>query len=331
METKNYRRITYKERVVIETLYNKKMNVSQIAKELGKDRSTIYREIKRGISDAGWGYLAERAQFRSDLYLRTRRMECKLARDSLLRFYVLKRLLDEWTPETVSNMIKRDYPCDERMRISHESIYRYIYFECGGKMQKRLIRLLPQHKPKRSGRPKREIYMGSIIGRVSIDQRPASVETRLEEGHWEGDLIIGKGQKSAIGTLVERMTRLTIIVPLSSKKSKHVVDAFADRLNALPKNMRRTLTYDNGIEMAEHIYFTYRTGMPVYFAHPYSSWERPTNENTNGLIRRKFKKKTDFNRVEPWQLRAVEEMLNNRPRKVLGWMTPNEMLKKLAA
>jgi IS30 family transposase len=173
--------------------------------------------------------------------------------------------------------------------------------------------------------------MGSIIDRTTIDERPKHIDTREEEGHWEGDLVIGKGQTSAIGTLVERKTRYTIIVHLQSRKSKHVVEAFAKAIIGFPPNLRRSLTYDNGIEMAAHKDFKQRTQMDVFFAHPYSSWERGTNENTNGLIRRVLKKKTDFNTITPKQLKDLEYALNNRPRKVIGFYTPSELIAKLAA
>lgn len=331
MKEKKYSRLTYEERVKIEALLKAKMSISKIAKELGRDRSSIYREIKRGEREHQWGYQAQDAEFRARLYLRTRRIESKFSQNSLLRYYVFKRLILGWSPEQIANRLQIDHPKNEQMRISHESIYKYIYLETQGKMQKRLIKLLPYNKPKRSGHSKREIYLGNIIGRVSIKERPESVEDRKEPGHWEGDLIVGKGQKSVIGTLVERTSRYTIIVSLSSRKSKHVVNAFAYMINLMPEKLRKTLTYDNGIEMAAHERFTYRTKMPVYFANPYSSWERGTNENTNGLIRRVFKKKTDFNTVSPIQLKDLQNKLNNRPRKVLGWKTPNEMIQELCA
>lgn len=332
MKTKSYTRLTYKERVQIETFVRFNFSVSEIALKLERPKSTISREIKRGLSLPGEGYKAESAQFHADFYSRIRKVDSKIRKNSKLRFYMFSRLKLGWSPEQIAERLKLDYPRDTSMRISYESIYKYIYFECKGMLQQYLIKWLPYSKPKRYGKhKKRFIYMGSIIDRVTIDERPEHIETREEEGHWEGDLVVGKGQTSAIGTLVERKTRYTIIVHLDSRKSKHVVEAFAKAIVGFPPNLRRSLTYDNGIEMAAHKDFKQRTQMDVYFAHPYSSWERGTNENTNGLIRRVFKKKTDFNTITPKQLKDLEYALNTRPRKILGYLTPSELIAKLAA
>jgi len=167
-----------------------------------------------------------------------------------------------------------------------------------------------------------------IIDAVSIDQRPKHIELREEVGHWEGDLVIGAKYASAIGTLVERKTRYTYIVKLKDRKSETVTTAFGKPLNKMDSQFRKTMTYDNGMEMANHKSFTQNTGMPVFFAHPFSSWERGTNENTNGLIRRYLPKKTDFNKVKESELKIIQDKLNNRPRKILGFYTPNEMIQK---
>lgn len=195
----------------------------------------------------------------------------------------------------------------------------------------KLINKLVFSKPKRSKMPQRKIYMGTIIDRISIDQRPKEVEDRQFIGHWESDLIIGKDQSSAVGTIVERKSRFTLIVPLKSRKSEHVVKEFSKALLKMPKHLLKSITHDNGIEMAAHKILTDLTKMPVYFTHPYSSWQRGTNENTNGLIRRVFKKKTDFNKVSAKQLHELQNKLNNRPRKVLRYKTPNEILKQSCA
>jgi IS30 family transposase len=332
MKTKNYTRLTYKDRVQIEILFHSNFSVSEIALKLKRTKSTISREIKRGLSLPGEGYSSNSAQWHADFYSRIKKVDSRIRKNSKLRFYMFSRLKLGWSPEQIAERLKLDYPRDTSMRISYESIYKYIYFECKGKLQQTLIKWLPYSKPKRYGKHKRKfIYMGSIIDRTTIDERPKHIDTREEEGHWEGDLVIGKGQTSAIGTLVERKTRYTIIVHLQSRKSKHVVEAFAKAIIGFPPNLRRSLTYDNGIEMAAHKDFKQRTQMDVFFAHPYSSWERGTNENTNGLIRRVLKKKTDFNTITPKQLKDLEYALNNRPRKVIGFYTPSELIAKLAA
>lgn len=328
MDLKNYRRITLEERYKIDAYVALKKGPSEIGRLLNRPRSTISREIKRGKSHPGGYYQAMQAHMHAEIYNKVKRVDSKLRSNSTLRYYVYRGLLKCQSPEQISNRIKSDYPTNTRMRICYESIYKHIYHETTGKLQKKLIGLLPYHKPIRKGGNKRHIYMGKIPGRVTINERPEVISNREQVGHWEGDLVVGKGQTSAIGTLVERVTRYTIIIPLQSRKSRHVVDAFADALLKMPCPMLKTLTYDNGVEMSEHKYFTYRTKMPVYFANPYSSWERGTNENTNGLIRRFFPKKTDFNKITKEQLKFAEQNLNDRPRKVLEWKTPRESMQE---
>jgi IS30 family transposase len=323
-----YKRICYEERVKIEAYLDARKKISEIANLLNRPRQTIDREIKAGLSFPGGRYLASYAELRSDVFKRSRRTESKISVNTQLRVYILRSLCLGMSPEQISGRLKLDYPENPLMQVSHESIYKYIYDEARGLLKQWLIKQLAWSRPKRSGLPRRKIYMGTIKDRTTIDKRPAHIEDRNEVGHWEGDLMIGKDQKSAIGTLVERKTRYTIIIPLSSKKSEHVVEAFAERLNALPKSLRRTLTYDNGIEFTMHKRFTELTDMPVYFAHPYSSWERGTNENTNGLIRRVYKKKTDFRSVPKTKWKELEYLLNTRPRKILGFHTPNELLNR---
>lgn len=216
------------------------------------------------------------------------------------------------------------------MTISHEAIYQHIYSRPQAKMNKKLIALLPFHKSKRwstKGSAKRKHI---IKGRICIENRPEHIEERKEEGHWEGDLMIGVKQGSAIGTLVERKTRFTYIVKLANKKSNTVTSAFSKALNSLDDHWRKTLTYDNGVEMAYHQKLTAKSGMDVYFAHPYSSWERGTNENTNGLIRRYLPKGTNFHQITEEQLKNIQHKLNNRPRKILGYKTPLEAMKQCA-
>jgi IS30 family transposase len=201
-----------------------------------------------------------------------------------------------------------------------------LYNHPQGKLNKALIKLLLYSKPRRK-RPKgRKKGISRINGGVSIEQRPRHVEDRQEVGHWEGDLMIGVKQSSAIGTLVERKTRFTYITKLSDRKSETVTKAFEEHLNLMNPLFKKTLTYDNGLEMANHKWLTEKTGIDVYFAHPYSSWERGTNENTNGLIRRDLPKGTNFNDISLEQLKLIQEKLNNRPRKVIGYRTPNEMV-----
>lgn len=329
MKEKSYQRITLEERYKIEALLQVGKSVSEIANVLNRPRSTISREINRGKYLSSNKYYADHANTTAKIKNKVKRVYPKLMENDSLRIYVFRGLLKGWSPDQIAKRIKIDYPENEEMRISYESIYVYIYRYTKGKLRTKLIKLLTYSKSKRTGVSKRYIYMGVIRDRVSIDDRPAHIEERQEVGHWESDLVIGKEQTSAIGTVVERVTRYTIIVPLKSRTSKHVVKAFERELKEVPDKALKTMTHDNGVEMAEHKLFTKRTKMQVYFAHPYSSWERGTNENTNGLIRRVFKKKTNFNKVTTEQLKELQNSLNNRPRKVLGYKTPNEMLAEL--
>lgn len=326
MKEKKHCRLNLQERVVIETLLEENKSKSFIAKKLKRSRSTITREINKWVGNPGERYKAELADWMAkDDYLNKRNLD-KISTYKRLRIYVYRGLLDGWSPEQISGRIKKDYPNDPILTISHEAIYRYIYLHRQAKLNRKLIALLPYHKSQRrraNSYSKRKI---KINDQISIDDRPKHVENRIEIGHWEGDLIIGKGQKSAIGTLVERKSRFTIIVKLIDRKSKTVCKSFVEEFNTLAAYLLKSLTYDNGTEMAQHKLLTEQTGIQVYFAHPYSSWERGTNENTNGLIRRYFPKGTDFNTVGELQLKIVQEKLNNRPRKVLDFKTPSETI-----
>jgi IS30 family transposase len=326
MEEKKYRRLSLKERVIIETLLGENRSKAFIAARLNRSRSTITREINKWVQHPGDKYMAELAHWcAEDDYLNKRNLD-KIDTHGRLKVYVYKGLLKRWSPEQISGRIKKDYPNDPVMSISHEAIYMHVYSHRQARVNLKLIALLPYHKTRRRKRKSSPKRRTRIKDQVSIDQRPKHVEKRLEIGHWEGDLMIGARQSSAIGTLVERKARYTCIVKLKNRKSSTVRRRFVKVLNQFDAGLRKTLTYDNGIEMAQHNLVSAQTGMQVYFAHPYSSWERGTNENTNGLIRRYFPKGTDFNAVTEWQLKEVESQLNNRPRKVLGYRTPSEVM-----
>ncbi|WP_158850288.1 IS30 family transposase [Algibacter sp. L1A34] len=271
-------------------------------------------------------YAAELAHwYAKDDYLNKRNTD-KISIHNRLRFYVYKGLLSEWTPEQISGRLKEEYPNDTIMSISHESIYRYIYTRPQASLNKKLIKLLVHKKTRRRPSKKRRGTGSKIINQVSIDNRPKHIELRQEIGHWEGDLMIGKDHKSAIGTIVERKSRYTLIIKLKARNSKEVAKMFSKYLNKLNPIFKKTMTYDNGIEMAKHQQITKKTGMKIYFAHPYSSWERGTNENTNGLIRRYLPKGTDFNLIDKKRLAEIQEKLNNRPRKIIGFKTPKEIM-----
>ena len=329
--SKKKKELTLEERIKIEAYLRLNKSQAEIGRLLGRNRSVICREIKRAKSIQSKGYNAKTIHLHARVHRVGKRTGTNISNNPVLKLYVLNSLKKGWSPEQISGRLKIDYPNDESMRISHESIYKWIYSRPNHLFKNELIALLPYKKKKRYRYNKRKAYRGKIVDYVSIDNRPLEIESRKQPGHWEGDLIIGKGQSSAIGTIVERTTRYTIIVPIDSKKSKHVAKAFAREILKMPKNFLKSLTYDNGIEMAAHKDFSKRTNMNVYFAHPYSSWERGTNENTNGLIRRVFNKKTNFNNINIKQLKSLQDSLNNRPRKVLGYKTPNELVNLLSA
>jgi IS30 family transposase len=326
MELKKQRRLTLKERVIIQTLLIEKKSKSYIAIRLGRTRSTIGREVNKWVQKKEDNYDAELSHWcAKEDYLNKRNLD-KISTYPLLKFFVYRGLLSNWTPEQISGRLKELYPNDQIMSISHEAIYRHIYTRPQARLNKKLIKLLVRKKTRRRTPKKRRGGGSKIINQVSIDNRPQHIELRNEVGHWEGDLVIGKNHKSAIGTIVERKTRFTLIVKLESKKAGEVANEFSKILNKLNPIYKKTMTYDNGIEMARHEKITKNTGMKIYFAHPYSSWERGTNENTNGLIRRYLPKGTNFNEIHINQLQIIQEKLNNRPRKIIGYKTPKEMM-----
>jgi IS30 family transposase len=327
MKSKNYKRLSLKERVIIETLLQESRSKTYIAKKLKRSRSTITREINKWVQNPWDDYEAKLAEWNAKEDYLNKRNRDKINTYGKLKFYVYRGLLNSWSPEQIAGKIKLDYPNNPIMSISYEAIYTHIYAHRQASLNRKLIALLPYHKTVRRRANAKSKRGSKIKDQVSIDDRPKHIEKRKEIGHWEGDLVIGKGHTSAIGTLVERKSRYTYIVKLKNRKSATVVKGFVKEFNNTDKLFTKTLTYDNGTEMSNHKHFTKKTGMPVYFAHPYSSWERGTNENTNGLIRRFFPKGTDFNKVSEQKLKIVQEKLNNRPRKVLGFRTPAEVIK----
>lgn len=326
MEPKKYVRLTYSERVKIASYLKLNMSQIAIAKALQRNRSTISREISNWVRIPTDQYDADIADFGARYnYLNKRNLD-KISSHNALKIYVYRGLLSKQSPEQIAGRIRIIYPNDPLMRISYEAIYIHIYGQDRVKLRRKLISLLLHSNLKRRSRKGIKINRTRIKEAKSIDNRPSHILLREEPGHFEGDLVIGPKQASAIGTIVERKTRFVYIVKLENRKSETVTKAFKRSLSKLNSNLKKTMTYDNGMEMANHKWFTDKTGIAVYFAHPYSSWERGTNENTNGLVRRYFPKHTDFNKVTEAELKEVQDKLNKRPRKVLGFYTPNEMM-----
>jgi transposase, IS30 family len=286
--------------------------------------ATISREIKRNNTNGV--YLGFSAHSKAEKRQRcTQRKPRKIVKDSAVEKYILDKLRIRWSPKQISIKLMEEMS----VQISHETIYQYIYVQCKSELKKELIAHLRQRKPIRKSRKGVTESRGTIPDMISIHQRPQEVESRNIPGHWEGDLIVGKDHKSAIGTLVERNTRYLIIVPLVHKDAESVRKEFAKAFHKLPEKLRQSLTYDRGKEMTEHAKFTAATKMKVYFCDPHSPWQRGTNENTNGLVRDFFPKGTDFSKITKKELKFVEKALNERPRATLGYRNPAEKFNEL--
>ena len=329
-EERSYRRLSARDRERISRWLARKKKVRWIARKLKRAPSTISREI-RGGSMNRWTYRAIRAEDRARRNAKSRRFrKHKLFVHKALRDRVHEKLRLHWSPEQIVQWLRQDYPGAEAMRVSTEAIYSYLYVLPRGELKRELLSCLRRRHKRRHKRSfLKETSPRKIEGMISIEERPKEVEKRTIPGHWEGDLLIGRNRQSALGSLVERTTRATLLVRLKRRDALSVRRAFARKAKRLPAEMKLSMTYDQGREMAQHRLFTKETQMQVYFAHPASPWERGTNENTNGLIRDFFPKGTDFNKVPLREIKRVQHLLNGRPRKVLSWHTPYEVFEHL--
>jgi IS30 family transposase len=302
-------------------------SLTAIAKRLGRVPSTISREVAAngGRDD----YSAWAAHQRARCAVR-RPKPCKL-RDGPLRDEVARRLQQLWSPQQIAARLVVDFPEDPEMRVSHETIYQSLFVQGRGELQRELARCL------RSGRTTRRHRgtpdgRGRLPGMVMISERPAEAADRSVPGHWEGDLILGQGGRSAVGTLVERTTRLTLLLHLPNGRSAANVDAaMRTTIATLPAELCRSITWDQGAEMANHASFSIDTGVPIYFCDPHAPWQRGANENTNGLLRQYLPKGTDLSKSTAADLRQIQRSLNDRPRKTLGYMTPSEAYSQVVA
>lgn len=303
------------------------LSYTDIGTKIGRHKSTVSREVaERSIEGLYLPYQADAAAAAA----RSRPKESKLVTNQTLRAYVEQGLQNRWSPEEIAHRLVKDFPDDESMRVSHETIYQALYFQARGGLKKEVAQALrsgrtcrkPQRKPG-------ERYQRFVDPMLMIADRP-DIEDRAVPGHWEGDLIMGEANKTAIGTLVERTTRYTMLVHLpGSHDAETVRDGLIATMMTLPEHLRGSLTWDQGAEMAGHKGFTTATDMQVYFCDPASPWQRGTNENTNGLLRQYFPKGTDLSIYGPEDLEHVAQQLNGRPRKTLGWDTPAERLRDL--
>jgi transposase, IS30 family len=375
------RYLSFAEREEIAVLRARDVGVRDIARRLGRAPSTVSRELRRNAATRGGKleYRASVAQWKADL-LAMRPKTAKLVANERLREYVQERLAGElahpdgtpvsgpvtarwqgrnkprrqdrrwaraWSPEQISARLVFDFPDDESMRISHEAIYQALYVQSRGGLNRELVACLRTGRALRVPRARaRQRASGHVTPEVMISERPAEVEDRAVPGHWEGDLIIGT-DRSAIGTLVERATRFTVLLHLPRQEGWGVEPrvkngpalggygaeamraAIAEQMTVLPTWLRRSLTWDRGKELAQHAQLTIDTNIAVYFADPHSPWQRGTNENTNGLLRQYFPKGTDLSRWDAEEIEAVAAALNSRPRKTLHWKTPAEALNEL--
>jgi IS30 family transposase len=376
------RYLSFEEREEIAILQAKRHGVREIARHLGRSPSTISRELRRNASTrtAELEYRATTAQWHAERRA-SRPKVAKLTANDRLREYVQDRLAGKierpdgtlvpgpdakfigrrhgrradrrwgkaWSPEQISSRLRIDFPDDESMRISHEAIYQALYVQGRGALKRELVQCLRTGRALRVPRARtRERGKKFVTPELLISKRPAEVEDRAVPGHWEGDLILGL-ESSAIGTLVERTTRFTMLLhlprmeghgagtrlkngpPLAGHGAEAVRDEIARLIATLPDQLRRSLTWDQGAEMAQHAQLRIDTGFEIYFCDPHSPWQRGTNENTNGLLRQYFPKGTDLSRHPREDLNAVALALNTRPRKTLGWKTPVEALNELLA
>lgn len=323
-----YQRLSIDERELIGQYLSQGKSYRYIALCLNRSVSTISREVKY-YSYSGSAYKAWLSQYSADYLYQKRNCRSRIATNSKLYSFIVEKLKLRWSPQQISRELLKRYPTKKHMQVSHETIYTYLYMLPKGELRKELIGYLRQKKSVRKNRKLTTDKRGTIPDMISIHERPVEVEDRIIPGHWEGDLIMGKDHKTAIGTIVERTTRTVILVPLKAKDAPSVRKAFAKELKTLPSQMAVSLTYDRGKEMTEHKLFTKETNMQVYFCDPHSPWQRGTNENTNMLIRDFFPKQTDFSKFTRKEIKHVQKLLNERPRKTLDWSTPKEKFKEL--
>jgi IS30 family transposase len=328
MWTPGNNRLSLDDRVEIRIGLGRGDSLRSIARRLGRHPSTVCREVNGNGGPTR--YRPEHAHRRA--YERARRPKItKLAGCPALRRRVIADLKGLWSPQQIATRLKDEFGDDRSMRISHETIYKTLYVQGRGELRRELARCLRTGRAKRVPRGRIE-KRGRIPGMVMISERPPEVEDRAVPGHWEGDLLMGKDGKSAIGTLVERSTRFLMLFPLrEGKTAEHVRVAMTKTVQSLPDALFRTLTWDQGREMTQHAKFKIDTGIDVFFCDPHSPWQRGSNENTNGLLRQFFPKGRGLSRVTDGELEKAAHLLNGRPRETLGWKTPAEKLAEVVA
>lgn len=325
--SKQYKHLTMVEREFIAKMHWEGKGIGEIARDLGRDKGTISRELNRNSSPEYTCYTPCRAQYRSNERRKAASKRPRLKNKVILQ-YVEEKLALGWSPELISGRLSMDHP---GLSISHEAIYQYIYHPKTSGREELIGSLRRAHRKRKQKGIGRKQRKSKIPNRVSIEERPPSVESRRYYGHWEGDSLISRKSLTALNSLTERKSRLLLLTKLTRKGAEDTKNAIIGRLYALPAQMRRTLTLDNGTENAQHEEITAGIGIKCYFAHPYASWERGTNEHINGLIRWYLPKGTDFSKISDEQIALIESLINNRPRKCLGFKTPIEVASSCVA
>jgi IS30 family transposase len=321
---RQYKHLSSEQRNFLQRGLNQGKRPGQLAQELGCDRSTIWRETQRG--KAGNGYDAVKGS--QEAHRRRRRGRLKLIQGSKLFGLMHIGLLTRWSPEQIAGRLKQAYPNNPELNVSHETIYAYIYAQPRGELRSTLIAALRHGHKKRLPRSRGNDRRGRLKDMVSIHERPTEVEGREMPGHWEGDLIKGAGNQSAVGTLVERTSRYVVLARVAGSDAESILEGFHRRLGRLPTSVLKTLTYDQGKEMARHEELARRLKIRIFFADPHSPWQRPTNENTNGLLRQYLPKGMDLSTVSQRRLTQIAALLNGRPRKCLNFLTPEEVMQQ---
>jgi IS30 family transposase len=322
------RRLSIEDRVEIKIGLEADLSLRAIARRIGRDPATVCREVSANGGRARYAPVkAHRCAYENA----RRPKVTKLASNPALCARVVADLQLLWSPQQIATRLRDEFGDDHSMRISHETIYKTLYVQGRGELRRELARCLRTGRAKRVPRGRLD-KRGRIPDMVMISERPPEAADRAVPGHWEGDLLMGKNAKSAIGTLVERSTRFVMLFPLrKGKTAEDVRDAMTQTIQTLPAVLRRSLTWDQGSEMAHHVRFTVDTGVEVFFCDPHSPWQRGSNENTNGLLRQFFPKGRGLSRVTDAELQRAAHLLNGRPRETLGWKTPAEKLDEFVA
>lgn len=316
--------IVAEEREIISRELAADRSCRSIGRLLKRNHSVVSREVARNGGCAA--YRAIPAQRQADKH-RARPKPRLLETNTALHDAVNAGLEQKWSPKQISERLLRDFPADHTMRVSHETIYECLYLQARGELRTQLKIALRQGRTRRVSRSRTTVARGKITNMINISERPVQAEDRAVPGFWEGDLIIGKGGKSQIATLVERTSRYVMLVRIPyDRTAERVAALLARKMETFPGFLRNSVTWDQGKEMAEHANFTVKTGIDVYFCDPHSPWQRGSNENTNGLLRQYFPKGTDLSAYTQAELDAVADELNNRPRETLRWLKPTEVL-----